>query len=980
MHLHIAKLHFMKTLFHPLAKSQFCSGPIPSFAWGLSAGLRACLGTLAVLIGLNATSTRAQVFVQDIAPPDLVAGQNFGQSVSASTSQFAVGTVRADYPNSTAPVDADAGAVYLFNLTTGSQTRKLFSPSHQAGAHFGAAVALAGNILAVGAPLEDDAGTDKGAVYLFNAATGVFLRQITAATANGGGGAEGAQFGFSLAMAGDFLVIGAPYRDFLANDAGGIYIYNLKTNVLSGLITSSTGTGADWHYGWSVALQGGHIAVGAPGAVGSFNGQGAAYLVDAATGAELHKFLAADPGTNYAFGTSVAFARDRLVVGAPGWNTNDGKVYAYSITPWGTPYGGKWSVAGGADSKFGASVAGSGDLVVIGAPDTPLGVNVGKVSVVAARLGGPVQTLENTTWQFDQELMGNPVAVVGNTVLAVAIQRNTRASTGGAVLKFSPVRSSLPFPESALKNSIAPGAPDTTFSTFNQLASCLTGEVVFHANVVGPGASLGRNSGIWYDFGDSSTKRVLRRTGMPLQNGGTRKPLGLLNPVNNLAEPLPQNVGFTAMTAGPNITSANDKVFVVSDPVFFTLKLPLVEGTTLINGGKLSTFQSPRQSYLVDGTFPKSFAVPFTRRLDSSAGVTAGNDSGVVIFNAAGIAPGSSTVSEGTLSPVPEVPGPIPYGQMLPRVSYPSNKIIYCASLKSPATTTNNLGVFYADGAVEAVLARKGSAAPAYTTGTVSGYFSNFLGEAHGYYSINPSVSGAVIHASVVPPPGFSNRDEGLWRWKYQFAELRLQLLKGDPDAAFPPGVTIKSFQSFGATLEDHIIAWVRLQGPGVTTANDGAILLSRNTYATNVRPPTTVLLREGFAAPGCGRARIGSIQTVDMGQNGSYVVLSSLMVEPGGATLSDNQALHLGAFAIGETSPTIHALPRLMLRKGTQFVRSGSPTVRSISLPGYTKDSTGAMNTGLARLVHADASYTPSCAAVVTFNDGQTSVMSIFP
>jgi hypothetical protein len=400
-----------------------------------------------------------------------------------------------------------------------------------------------------------------------------------------------------------------------------------------------------------------------------------------------------------------------------------------------------------------------------------------------------------------------------------------------------------------------------------------------------------------------------------------------------------------------------------------------------VGSGKLGTFQPPRQSYMTDGALPNTFAVPYTNRL--ATGVTAANDSGAAIFTTLGLI----ATPEASSSPVPNGGGGfLNYGQFLPRVSYCSTKLIY-ASFVQGLGAANNLAIFsFASGVGEVLLAQKGSTAPGFTDGSTSGTFSNFLGEAQGYLppsiSPGPSFNGEVIRASVVPPAGFATRNEGIWRrntW-VGLGALRLQLLKGEPDPALPPGVSIQSFLRFGATLEDHLIAWVRLQGPGVTAANDGAILLSHNTYGANVRAPTTVLLREGFPAPGCGGARVGTIQTMDMGSNGSYVVLASLIVEAGAATTADNQALFMGAFAIGPTFPAVQALPRLMLRKGAQFVRSGSPTVKSISLPGYTTDATGAMNTGLARLVTADANYSPTCSAVVTFNDGQTSLLRISP
>src|SRR5688572_14748576 len=104
---------FMKTFLHPLAQS-VCGANRRSRRF--LTGFRAFLGTLAVLASLYATTARAQVFVQEVAPSDLVANQFFGESISANATQFAVGTVLADKPAAgTVPAMVDAGAVYLYH-------------------------------------------------------------------------------------------------------------------------------------------------------------------------------------------------------------------------------------------------------------------------------------------------------------------------------------------------------------------------------------------------------------------------------------------------------------------------------------------------------------------------------------------------------------------------------------------------------------------------------------------------------------------------------------------------------------------------------------------------------------------------------------------------------------------------------------------------------------------------------------------------
>jgi hypothetical protein len=137
--------------------------------------------------------------------------------------------------------------------------------------------------------------------------------------------------------------------------------------------------------------------------------------------------------------------------------------------------------------------------------------------------------------------------------------------------------------------------------------------------------------------------------------------------------------------------------------------------------------------------------------------------------------------------------------------------------------------------------------------------------------------------------------------------------------------------------------------------------------------------MREGSPAPGCDRARGAVVQAVDMegvGDHGAYVLLATLVVEGGGATFGDNLALYLGQASIGLPNEPGRRLPHLMLRKGQQFLRTGSPKVLSISLPGKNLFEGNSLNQGLFKLVN----QFPSCRAIVRFTDNELSVVDPYP
>ena len=117
------------------------------------------------------------------------------------------------------------GAVQVFNAITGVFIRKLLPPLPvQAGLEFGTAVAINGNQLAVGAI--GPTGSEAGKVYIYNLANGALLRTLVPAGI-GDGGAAGDRFGYSLAFSGDWLVVGAPNDDSFR---GSAYFFNLKAN------------------------------------------------------------------------------------------------------------------------------------------------------------------------------------------------------------------------------------------------------------------------------------------------------------------------------------------------------------------------------------------------------------------------------------------------------------------------------------------------------------------------------------------------------------------------------------------------------------------------------------------------------------------------------------------------------------------------------------------------------------------------------
>ncbi|MGI8906936.1 MAG: hypothetical protein ACR2IE_10645 [Candidatus Sumerlaeaceae bacterium] len=123
-------------------------------------------------------------------------GARFGAALAASKRLLAVG----------APGELTSGAVYLYNLSTGAAPVRFDNPSPDTGDLFGTSVAFVGkSYLLVGAPGDDFGGVDAGAAYLFDISTGAVVLTIVNPEST-----PGDRFGHVVASDGKRLFIGSP--------------------------------------------------------------------------------------------------------------------------------------------------------------------------------------------------------------------------------------------------------------------------------------------------------------------------------------------------------------------------------------------------------------------------------------------------------------------------------------------------------------------------------------------------------------------------------------------------------------------------------------------------------------------------------------------------------------------------------------------------------------------------------------------------
>lgn len=255
-----------------------------------------------------------------LAASDGKSGDSFGVSVSVSSTPsrnlVLVGAHQHEISG------ARTGAAYIFEEVAGQwiEVAKLTASDGAQDDLFGLAVDIDGNDTAVvGASRNQVNGPLSGAAYVFErvGTSWVETRKLSASD-----GTIGDNFGFSVTVAGDTVVIGSRFADAPGapfSDAGAAYVFE---NAPGGwqetqrLVGSDTDAGD--RFGESVSLAGGTLVVGALNADGSVATSGAAYVFesDPQGWTEVAKLEASDGDFSDYFGVSIASTQSTIVVGA----------------------------------------------------------------------------------------------------------------------------------------------------------------------------------------------------------------------------------------------------------------------------------------------------------------------------------------------------------------------------------------------------------------------------------------------------------------------------------------------------------------------------------------------------------------------------------------------------------------------------------------------------------------------------------------
>ena len=224
------------------------------------------------------------------------------------------------------------------------------------------AIGVDGNAVIVGAPL---AFGNQGAIYLYRFDG---LSWIEEATIRG----QSVKFGFSVAISGDVAIAGEPFH---SASTGRVKVYRFVAVewLEEGTFVSNLPDSGD-QFGLSVGVDGDFAIVGEPGDDDNSTDQGKAYILRHVGGNwSLTGLVASDGMVFDNFGAAVAISGDVGVVGAWGVDDNGsaaGAAYVFRFNGKNWEEEAKLLASDGApDDNFGFSVSISGDLVLVGSDD-----------------------------------------------------------------------------------------------------------------------------------------------------------------------------------------------------------------------------------------------------------------------------------------------------------------------------------------------------------------------------------------------------------------------------------------------------------------------------------------------------------------------------------------------------------------------------------------------------------------------------------
>jgi len=315
---------------------------------------------------------------------------------------------------------------------------KFFPSDANAEDRFGVSVAIDGNTAVVGAYQNDSNGSDCGAAYVYEFTGSQWIEKQKLVPS---GGSANDQFGRSVAVEGNTIVVGSYYDD----SNGSAYVFTRSGDVWTQLqkLIAPDAPPID-RFGCSVAIDNNTIVIGAYRG-NNFTGSAYVFTRAGSNWSFQQKLTASDAQQGDHFGYSVAIDNNTIIIGAMNDDHSGldyvGSAYLYKKqnTTWV-----EQDILRASDSSqmahFGNSVAIDGNWAVIGAYEC---------NIENTNTAGAAYVFANTDagWVEQQKLFdanspaygedfGWSVAIKNDTILAGCVNDSVNGKQAGAVFEF----------------------------------------------------------------------------------------------------------------------------------------------------------------------------------------------------------------------------------------------------------------------------------------------------------------------------------------------------------------------------------------------------------------------------------------------------------------------------------------------------------------------------------------------------------------
>lgn len=356
---------------------------------------------------------------QKLTAPDGAMLDNFGVSVGIGTGG---NTVLIGANSDDIGGNPDQGSAYIFTRfgSSWSQQQKLFDPNGGAEDFFGLSVAMDQDLAIVGA-LYDSNGTIaySGSATVYRRWGDEWAAQPKLTPPDN---FSNGQFGFSVAISGQFMMVGTPVPP--GNNIGAAYFARVLGPSWSQEARRPAADGsAQDLLGYSMAISGDTVVAGAPlDTVSGISGAGSAYVFirSGSSWNQQAKLVANDPAADTMFGCAVSISGDTAAIGACRHDGQRGAVYVFVRS------GGAWTQQqklmasdAAAMDLLGTSVSVNGNTLVAGAPGDE-----------SSRGAAYVFTRAGTVWTEQQKLTASDAAV--NNVFGNALSVDDNSIAVGA--------------------------------------------------------------------------------------------------------------------------------------------------------------------------------------------------------------------------------------------------------------------------------------------------------------------------------------------------------------------------------------------------------------------------------------------------------------------------------------------------------------------------------------------------------------------